>query len=389
MWYKNLLKVMQRELTMMFERPIYIFSSVIVMVIMCVFFFSLMREGTPNQLPIGVIDHDQSYISRRFVRELNSTSPVHVEMVCADFADARKAMQQGEIFAFIDIPDHFYADILAYRRPELSFYVNYAYLTASTQVYRELLTMANLASAAVQQEMLKARGLSDDRIMTLIQPIVVETHQIGNPWTNYSVYMLSTLLPGILGIVILMLTIFSIGYELKMQTSHELLCLAGNNFYVAMSGKLLPYTLLFIVLGMGLNVIMFQFMGFPNAGSMWMITLAMFLYVMAMQALAVTIVSCFPTLRLALSAGALIGMMGFSLSGFAYPAMAMKGYVQAIGYLFPLRHYYLLYTDVTLFDSPFRVLMVPLICLIAWQAVPMLGKKRLHNALINQNYPLK
>ncbi|MBR1630778.1 MAG: ABC transporter permease [Paludibacteraceae bacterium] len=385
----NFKKVLVRELSKMFERPIYIFSSVIVMLVMCVFFFSMMDHGVPQRLPMAVVDHDQSYISRRFVKELNSTSPVQVTMVCSTYAEAREAMQKGEIYSFIELPENMYADILSYRRPKIAFYVNYAYLTASTQAFKQLFTMANLASGAVQQELLKARCIPEDKIMDLIQPIVVETHQIGNPWSNYSVYMLSTLLPGILGLVILMLTIFSIGFELKAKTSHEWLETAGNNFIVAITAKMLPYTILYITLGLGLNVIMFTFLDFPNAGSLWMVSLNMILYVLAMQSLGITIIGCFPTLRLAISAGALIGMMGFSLSGFTYPAMAMKSWVQAIGYLFPLRHYYLLYSDITLFDSPTSTMIVPIICLMAWCGVCLLTFPRLHNAMINQNYPLK
>jgi len=41
--------------------------------------------------------------------------------------------------------------------------------------------MSTLASSAYQREVLRAKGMDDEAIMGKIQPILIDTHQIGKP----------------------------------------------------------------------------------------------------------------------------------------------------------------------------------------------------------------
>ncbi|HBZ33951.1 MAG TPA: hypothetical protein DEO38_02505 [Bacteroidales bacterium] len=386
---ENFKAVIKRELLFMFHRPTYVFSAVTTMLFSVIFFFTLMNSGAPERLPIAVVDHDQSVISRRFIHELNSTQAVEIALITHQHREARQALQRNDVYAFMEIPEGFYDDMLSGRRPQVVFYVNYAYSLGGNQTYKQLLTMANLASGAFQQEMLKARGKNQKLIEIMIQPIVVHSHFITNAWSNYYVYLLSTLLPGIFGLVILMLTIFSVGYELKMRTSREWLETAGNNFHIALIGKMLPYTLLYLSIGLLLIAIFFRFMDFPIRGSLLNMFLYMILFVFAMQAMAVTWISLLPVLRDAVSAGALYGMLSFSFAGFTYPVTAMLPFIQALSYLFPLRYYYLLYVNEALYGAPATQTIPLALALMAYTIIPILLHKRLHNALIYQNYPLK
>ncbi|MBQ9439493.1 MAG: ABC transporter permease [Paludibacteraceae bacterium] len=380
--------VIKRELSFMLRRPIYVFSAVFTMVFCSVFFFTLMDEGAPVRMPIAVVDHDQSVISRRFIHELNATQGTEVAMVVPTHQEARRALQSNDVYAFIEIPENFYADLLAFRRPQVVFYVNYGYSLGGNQSYKQLLTMANLASGAFQQEMLKARGKDSQFIDVMIQPIVVNGHMLTNTWSNYAVYLLSTLLPGIFGLVILMLTIFSIGYELKSKTSREWLDTAGHNFHIALIGKMIPYSILYMSIALGMVVMFFKFMHFPLRGSLINMFIYITLFTFAMQAMAVTWISVFPVLRDAVSAGALYGMLSFSLSGFTYPVMAMLPFVQALTYLFPLRYYYMLYVNEALNGAPASMSIPLCLALLAFPLIAVLLQGRLHRALIYQNYPL-
>ena len=174
-----------------------------------------------------------------------------------------------------------------------------------------------------------------------------------------------------------------------MQTSREWLEVAGGNYTVAMIGKLLPYTILYVVLGIGCNVILFRFLHFPVLGSSWHMMLAILLLVFAMESMAITLIGALPTLRDALSIGALYGMLGFSLSGFTYPVMNMLPPFQALSWLVPLRHYYKIYVNEALMAGPIENTVVPMLCLTAFFLFALMASPRLHNALVNNNYPLK
>ena len=211
----NIFRVLQRELHMMFARPLYMFASVGVMLLSTFFFLTLMRGGAAENMPVAVVDLDQTSISRRLIHEMQATPSVDIQLVTNSYPEAREAMQQGKIYGIFVIREGFYSDLVAFKRPQLDFYVTNAYTVGGNTAYKQLLTMANLTSGAFQREVLRKKGLPDDIIMHRIQPLAIEGHMVANPWGNYSVYLVSTILPGILGLICLMLTVFAIGFELK------------------------------------------------------------------------------------------------------------------------------------------------------------------------------
>ncbi|MBQ7382700.1 MAG: ABC transporter permease [Paludibacteraceae bacterium] len=385
----NIWRVMQRELHMMFARPLYLFASVGVMLLSTFFFLTLMRGGAAENMPVAVVDLDQTSISRRLIHEMQATPSVDIQLVTNSYPEAREAMQQGKIYGIFVIREGFYSDLVAFKRPQLDFYVTNAYTVGGNTAYKQLLTMANLTSGAFQREVLRKKGMTDDVIMHRIQPLAIEGHMVANPWGNYSIYLVSTILPGILGLICLMLTIFAIGFELKARTSHAWLRAAGGNYTVAMIGKLIPYTLIYLILGIGCHLILYRFAGFPVYGSKGRLMFGLLLFILAMEALGITMIGLLPTLRDALSIGALYSMLGFSLSGFTYPQMAMLPPVKALSYLEPLRHYYLIYVNEALMAAPAINSLPNALALTLFMLAALCVAPRLHRALVYWNYPLK
>ncbi len=386
---QNIWRVLVRELRMMFARPLYLFASVGVMLLSTFFFLTLMKGGAAEKMPMAVVDQDQTTISRRLIHEMQATPSVDIQLITNSYSEARDAMQKGKIYGIFVIREGFYSDLVSFKRPQIDFYVTNAYTVGGNTAYKQMLTMANLVSGAFQREVLRKKGMTDDVIMHRIQPIAIEGHMVANPWGNYSIYLVSTILPGILGLVCIMLTIFAIGFELKARTSHAWLRAAGGNYTIAMIGKLIPYTLIYLILGVGCHLILYRFVGFPVYGSTWRLMFGLLLYILAMEALGITMIGLLPTLRDALSIGALYSMLGFSLSGFTYPQMAMLPPVKALSYLEPLRHYYLIYVNEALMAAPVENSLPNALALTLFMLAALCVAPRLHRALVYWNYPLK
>ena len=383
-WY-----VLQRELKRMVSRPLYLTASIGVFLFCMFFFMTLMEEGAAEKMPMAVVDLDQSSISQRVCHEMQATPAVNIVLLTNSYSEAREAMQQGELYGILVIPDGFYRDLVSLKRPRLDCYYTNAYTVGGSTVYKQMLLVANLASGAFQREVLRKMGLPDDVIMHRIQPITVDSHLLANPWGNYTIYLVSTVLPGILGVIALMLTIFAIGFELKSQTSHEWLRAAGGNYTVAMIGKLIPYTIIYLVLGIVCHMLFFNIAEFPVNGSHTRLLFGMLLFIMAMEAMGIVLIGLLPTLRDALSIGALYSMLGFSLSGFTYPNMGMLPFVRALSNLEPLRHYYLIYVDEALMGAPSTAALPDALALVAFFIPALCVAPRLHRALVYLNYPLK
>lgn len=75
--------------------------------------------------------------------------------------------------------------------------------------------MSELAGGAIGRATLYAKGATEDQAMAFLQPIVIDSHVLNNPWLNYSVYLSNTIIPGILMLLIFMTTVYTIGSEMK------------------------------------------------------------------------------------------------------------------------------------------------------------------------------
>lgn len=381
--------VFVRELQRIKERPLHVILITLAIVFSYVFFLTLMNEGQPEKLPIAIVDQDGTYLSRRLAHEINATQGVSVAAVYDNHREARKAMQQQKIYAFVDIPANTYADVLAFKRPHISIYINYSYLMGGALSYKTVMTIANLASGAVQREVLRKKGVDENQIMGLIQPVVVDSHFIGNPMANYQSYLLTSILPGILGMFVVLMTTYSIGVELKERTSREWMRCSGNSIIPALLGKLLPYSFWFVLMGVLGNIVLFGFMHFPMNGSFLILTVVTILYVFAMQSLGVLFIGTFPLLRDAVCLSALYSILAFSFSGFTYPIEGMVPAMQSLSYFFPLREYYQAYVNEAIFGAGFTESYLCMVILMIYQLLPFLILTRLQNALIKQNFPIK
>ena len=380
--------VVRRELRIMRNRPIYLLGSVVTVAFCAIFFLTFLKQGLPHDLPIGIVDLDNSSLSRNFSRQLDATQLGKV-LKYDSFAQAREDMQSGKITAVCVIPAGMYADVQASRRPTFTYYLNGLYFVGGALSYKNILTMINLADGAVQREVLRAKGVNEDAIMGRIQPVNVDVHQIGNQYTNYGYYLTNIFLPGVLALTVVIILIYSLGAELKYGTSRHLLSTAGGSMYNALFGKLVVYTTLFSVIGLILILLMYDWMHFPINGSIWNMFLAIVLLVLASESVAIFIIGLLPIPRLALSIGALYSVLAFSMSGFTLPVETMPPYIQGLAEAFPLRHYFLFYSREVIFGTGFAGWWQEVIHLLIFLLLPSLVIYRLKGAYVRQNFPKK
>ena len=387
-FWQNIGAVVRRELRIMRNRPIYLLGSVVTVAFCAIFFLTFLKQGLPHDLPIGIVDLDNSSLSRNFSRQLDATQQGKV-LKYDSFAEAREDMQSGKITAVCVIPAGMYADVQASRRPTFTYYLNGLYFVGGALSYKNILTMINLADGAVQREVLRAKGVNEDAIMGRIQPVNVDVHQIGNQYTNYGYYLTNIFLPGVLALTVVIILIYSLGAELKYGTSRHLLSTAGGSMYNALFGKLVVYTTLFSVIGLILILLMYDWMHFPINGSIWNMFLAIVLLVLASESVAIFIIGLLPIPRLALSIGALYSVLAFSMSGFTLPVETMPPYIQGLAEAFPLRHYFLFYSREVIFGTGFAGWWQEVIHLLIFLLLPSLVIYRLKGAYVRQNFPKK
>ena len=359
---------------------------VVVPCLLALFFTTLMESGQPMDMPVGVVDNDNTTTTRKLTRMLDSFQSSKVVAHYPSVDDARHAIQTGEIYGFMYFPKYTTDKLLASRQPKISFYYSNTSLTAGALVFKDMKTMASLASAGVGQATLQAKGYRQELIMPVLQPIAVDLHMIGNPWVNYNIYLSTMFIPGCFLLFIFLLTPFCFGTELKFGKSRELMETAGDSSLIAILGKLIPHTLIYFVVMTGLMWYLFDYLHFPAPGGIWRMMLLGYLSVIGAQGFSLTIFGLVPTLRMSMSLCSLIGVLSFSMIGGAFPVFAMDPPLQALSWLFPLRHYYIIYQLCVFNTYPLTDVLSHILCLVGFAIMPFLLTKRIGNVMRHYDY---
>lgn len=379
-------QLMVRECGILIKNRIYGFCMVVFPLMVMLFFTSLMDDGLPTEMPVGIVDLDNTSTSRSLVRRLDGFQMSHVVAHYPSVTEARRAIQENKIYAFLYIPKGTTDNLLSSRQPKISYYYSYTTLASGALLMKDLKTISTLGSAAVGQATMRAKGFTDEQIQSFLQPIKIDLHQIANPWTNYNAYLSTMLVPGMMMLFIFLISAYSLGTELKFDTSKKWMEMADNRILVAIIGKFLPHTIIFLTMVYGYEYYVFHVLQFPHLGSPWMLILLGLMQVLASQGFGIFVFGLMPSLRMSMSVCSLWAVLSFSMVGSAFPVMGMDGPLQAASWLFPLRHYYMVY-QISVFNGfPLFEAWFHFAALTGFLLLPWLVMKKIKNAMLTYVY---
>ena len=375
-----------REMKILRKNHIYGFCMVVFPLLAMFFFTSLLDAGLPQDLPVGVVDLDNTSTTRALTRKLDGMQNSQVVAHFSSVAEARHAMQENEIYGFLYFPEGTTRKLMAARRPQVSFYYSNVSLSGGSMVMKDLKTVTTLGSAAVGMATLRAKGLTDQQIQAFLQPIRIDLHQVANPWANYNVYLSTVFVPGVLMLFMFLISAYSLGMELKFNRGKEWIEKAQGNIVVAIVGKYLPHVLIFLSLMCFYQFYIYHVLHFPHAGGWAMVIVLTVLSVFGSIGFGIFAFGLMPSLRMSMSICSLWGVLSFSLAGSAFPAMGMDAALQALTWLFPLRHYYMLF-QITVFNGyPLIDAWFHLVALIAFTLMPWFVIGKIKNAMLTYVY---
>ena len=371
----NLLyNVLFREYHRITSRRLY-FGVCILLPLFCLFFMAtIFGNGQMENIPIGIVDQDNTAASRTIARRIAATPTFRVTEHFTDEASARQALQRKEIYGYLSIPPQFEQKTVSGTGATLTYYYHYALLSVGSELmaaFETTLAPVALSPIVVQAE---ALGVGQEQIQTFLLPVEANTHPLYNPDMDYSIYLSQPFFFVLFQILILLVTVYTIGSEFKFGTTQEWMGAAtpagkdpanlrNADMLTAVAGKLLPYTVMFSVIGILANYVLFGLMNIPFQGSLWLMNIVTVLFIMATQALAVLIFSIFPKIAYIISVVSMVGSLGATLSGVTFPVTAMYAPVHAASYLFPVRHFTEAAQAMIYFDAGFAYF---------WQSVAVL-----------------
>lgn len=372
-----LLNVFRRELRHMTSRRIYFTSCIVLPLFSLVFMATIFGHGQMENLPVGVVDADQTSLSRSIVRMVDATPELQVTKHYANETEARKAMQKKEIYGYLLIPSGI---------KSLCYYYHNAMLSVGGELHSTFETI--LKQVSVTPIVTEAVGLGESQtnITSFLVPVSEKEMVSYNPNRNYAIYLSQPFFFVFLQVLLLLVTTYALGSESKFGTSDEWLQMAKGNIGIAVIGKLLPYTFIFMVMGVLANVVFFNWMQMPLPCSLWVMNGITILFILATQALALLLYAIFPVMSLIISVVSMIGSLGATLSGVTFPVNFMDTPVYWASFLFPIRHFVEVVQSLLYLGGTFANYWTNLVALLLFILSPILLLPRLKRALLTHRY---
>ena len=211
-------------------------------------------------LGVVVVDADRSDTSRALVEQVAASPNLRIAARAGDLASAASAIRSGEAIAALYIPANFERDVKAERRPQVVGFYNQQYLTAAGIASAGL--SASLSAAAASAAPAAHAAPKPARIGSL----VAETIVLGNPQTNYAQFLLRSLLPMIIHVVIALAGGYAVGSEFRRRSVRTWLACAGGNPVIALAGKLAPLFVMFFLIMLAVPLVLEGAAGYPLQG---------------------------------------------------------------------------------------------------------------------------
>ena len=361
--------VFWREFYWLRRRPFLAALTLVVPIALMALLTAIFSAGLATRLPIAVLDLDGSELSRAIIRAVDATPDTAVARRVADLAEGRRLIVAREIRGLLLLPHNLERDVLAGRRPEVVFFYNTQTLTIGNLVLRGVNAAVPTVAAGIRVSLRTAHGQPIEKAEAELAPIPVQTHALFNSTLNYVHFLLAALLPAVLQTVVVTAMAYSVGLDSETRHRFRVLRRLGGGLWPAFAGKVLPYTLIFLmVLGLS-DLVLFGFLELPLQGERGVLLTAAVLFILACQLIGSLLALLLRPVAAAVSIATLLTAPAFGFMGVGFPRHGMNAFAYGWGELLPGTWYLMARVDQTIRGTPFDLSLKPIAVLLCFVIV--------------------
>ncbi len=341
-----MIEVIYREFRMLWGRKRFLFGMALLPIVSFVFLLGLFGDGELRNLPIAVVDQDQSQLSRHYVSMLDATAGLEVDFEPQSLLDAQRLIEKGDAYGVLIIPRGMQSDIYSLKKVYPQIFINSTRILNASLVYKDMAMVSQTLATGIELQMLEKQGYTASQAMQMALPIYYEKHVLFNPYTSYPYYLVGPFNLIMLLIFVALSSVYTLGMERREGTYQQWMALAGGSPFRALVGKLLPYTLYYFVILVLSNFYMYGVAQYPLEGSVVLLTLLSLFVIIAYQMLSLVIFVALKSMLSAMSVSAAVATMSFTMGGLTFPLLAMHRPIYYVAHMFPFTHYLKGYIDV-------------------------------------------
>ena len=278
-----------------------------------------------RKVPIAVVDNDLSELSRRIVETLDASGALRVAVRAETLADARMALDRGEVFAVVGIPPATQHDVLKGNTVHVPIYADATYLF----IYRSMASGISAAIATLSANLAGGGRTGNSLVQAKLaatSPADVLLQPIFNPVGGYASYVVPAAFVLILQQTLLLGAAMLTSAALAQASGGALATVLGRG--VAHLTIYLPAMALYFV-------VLPRVYGFSTLGNLLQLFALASVFILATSFMAQAVGAWFKRPETPILIFLATSLPQFFMTGFAWPREAIPAPVLAVGHIFP------------------------------------------------------
>jgi ABC-2 type transport system permease protein len=279
-----------------------------------------------RKIPIAVVDNDLSELSRGIVQTLDASGAVKVAVRADTLAEARAALDRGEVFAVVGIPPEAERDVLKGTTVPLPIYADATYFFLFRTMGNGIAAAINTLSSELAAGGARPDGSLFKAALASLSPADILLQPIFNPVGGYASYIVPA------AFVLILQQMLLIGAA--MLTAAALAQATGGAF-VSVLGRGIAHLIIYLPALALYFIVLPRFYGFSTLGQPLQLFAIASVFVLATSFMGQAVGAWFkrPETPTLIFLGTSLAQ--FFLAGFSWPREAIPKPVLTAGYVFP------------------------------------------------------
>lgn len=326
-----------------FGRALASWLPLLLMGILCWVF----SAGLARDLKIGLVDLDQSVLSRQLAYSLDASAGLKVARQFDSIAEGANALRGGDIYALVVLPDHLERDARQGTQPRVTVFNNGQFILIAKLVNSALAQVVGTLNGQVGVLTAMADGKALPGALGQAVPINGQVTALYNLNASYAQFLLSAILPAVWQILVVLY-----GLNALARTDRLGLDWTTKGVWFGLWRTLLPHVLIGWGWGLLWTLLLFKGFAYPMHGSWLVLTVGLGLASAACVSMGAFFYGIIRDPARALSLAGAYTAPGFAFMGVTFPVSAMGDFAQFWRSLLPISHYVELQIGQTNYGQP-------------------------------------
>lgn len=344
---KNFFPLIKREFRLFWDNSVLRLLFIGAPIMYGILLGFVYQKGKVTDLPVVVVDEDQSQMSRKAIEMMQDNEVLNVAFIRYDQNDLAKIVAENDnIPAIVIIPKDFEKQVMTKKYPEVLTIVNTSNVLTANYASTALQICLGTLKAGVQIEALKKQGMPESVAMSQYEPFKTTFIKKYNRSTNYMYFLWPGILATVLQQVLLLALALSFASEYENGTFRTLVS-ENRSILKIMAVKIIPY----LIMSLGIWILYYLFtlwFRIPFYENLGALTLVAGIFILSVSFIGILVSILIPSQLKATEILMVIATPSFILSGFTWPLSQMPDWVVTVANVIPLTH----------FLQAFRILLI-------------------------------